>query len=108
MSSSEAGTSIIVVMSSSPGPIDVTFTAPIGLEIKGDVWSCVEVPGSVELFGTGKAIKVVARVDDEPLSVALMPTGSGGHMLSISAKLRKRLGKEVGDEVTVHLSERLT
>ena len=108
MSSSEAGTSIIVVMSSSPGPIDVTFTAPIGLEIKGDVWSCVEVPDSVELFGTGKAIKVVARVDDEPLSVALMPTGSGGHMLSISAKLRKRLGKEVGDEVTVHLSERLT
>ncbi|KGJ71883.1 hypothetical protein GY21_19195 [Cryobacterium roopkundense] len=92
----------------SSGPIDVTFTAPIGLEIKGDVWSCVEVPDSVELFGTGKAIRVVARIDDEPLSVALMPTGSGGHMLSINAKLRKRLGKEVGDEVTVHLSERLT
>ena len=95
-------------MSTSPGPIDVTFTGPIGVDIKGEVWSCVVVPDSVALFGTGKAVKVVARVDDEPVSVALMPTGSGGHMLSISAKLRKRLGKDVGDTVTVHLSERLT
>lgn len=95
-------------MTKSPGPIDITFTGPIGVVVKGDTWSCVEVPGSVELFGTGKAIKVIGRVEDEPISVALMPTGSGGHMLSISAKLRKRLGKELGDEVTVHLSERLT
>ncbi|MEP7762612.1 DUF1905 domain-containing protein [Sanguibacter sp. 25GB23B1] len=95
-------------MSTGPGPIDVRFTAPIGLEVKGDVWSCVEVPGSVELFGTGKAIKVVATVDDEPLTLGLMPTGAGGHMLSISAKLRKKLGKDVGDDVTVHLTERLT
>lgn len=95
-------------MSTSPGPLDLTFTAPIGTEVKGEIWSCVEVPGSVELFGTGRAIKVVGLVDDQPIAVALMPTGSGGHMLSISAKLRKKLGKEIGDDVTVHLSERLT
>ena len=95
-------------MSKQPGPIDVTFTGQIGTQIKGDVWSCVEVPNSVELFGTGKAIRVTGRVDDEPVSIALMPTGSGGHMLSISAKLRKRLGKNIGQDVTVHLSERLT
>ncbi|MGG7463325.1 DUF1905 domain-containing protein [Plantibacter sp. YIM 135347] len=88
------------------GRIDVTFSGPIGIEIKGDVWSCVEVPDSVRLFGTGKALKIVGRVDDEPIAVALMPTGSGGHMLSISAKLRKKLGKDVGDTVTVHLTER--
>ncbi len=29
-------------------------------------------------------------------------------MLSISAKLRKKLGKDIGDSVTVQLSERLT
>jgi hypothetical protein len=95
-------------MSHTPGPLDVTFTGPIGLDIKGDVWSCVEVPDSVELFGTGKAIKIIGMVDDEPIAVGLMPTGSGGHMLSISAKLRKKLGKELGDVVTVHLTERLT
>lgn len=95
-------------MTTSPGPIDVSLSGPIGVEVKGDLWSCVEVPGSVDLFGTGKAVKVVGTVDDEPVSVALMPTGAGGHMLSVSAKLRKKIGREVGDDVTVHLTERLT
>lgn len=95
-------------MSTIPGPLDVTFTGRIGLEVKGDIWSCVLVPDSVELFGTGKAIKITGVVDDEPIALGLMPTGSGGHMLSISAKLRKKLGKDLGDEVTVHLTERVT
>ncbi|MFT2817154.1 DUF1905 domain-containing protein [Leifsonia sp. A12D58] len=95
-------------MTEAPGPIDIRFTGVIGVDVKGDVWPCVEVPNSVELFGTGRAVKVVGLVDDEPIAVALMPTGTGGHMLSISAKLRKRLGKEIGDDVTVQLSERLT
>jgi hypothetical protein len=91
-----------------PQELDHTFTAPIGVEVKGDVWSCVELPGSVELFGTGRSVKVVATVDGLPLTAAMMPTGTGGHMLSISAKLRKQLGKDVGDQVTVHLERRLT
>lgn len=95
-------------MSTGPGPLDVTFSAPIGVTVKGELWSCVEVPGSVELFGTGKAVKVVATVDGEPVSAGLLPTGAGAHMLSISAALRKKLGKDVGDQVTVHLGERLT
>lgn len=95
-------------MTTTPGPIDVSFSGPLGVEVKGDVWSCVEVPGSVELFGTGKAVKIVGTVDGEPVSVALMPTGTGGHMLSVSAKLRKKLGKDIGDDVAVHLTERLT
>ena len=37
-----------------------------------------------------------------------MPTGSGELMLSVSAALRKKLGKEVGDEVRVVLFRRLT
>jgi len=95
-------------MSTVPGPMDVTFTAPIGVDVKGEIWSCVEVPDSVELFGTGKTVKVVASVDGEPVTAGLMPTGTGGHMLSISAKLRKKLGKDIGDPVTVRISERLT
>jgi len=38
----------------------------------------------------------------------LMPTGAGAHMLSISAALRKKLGKDLGDTVHVHLTERLS
>lgn len=88
--------------------MDLQFRALIGVEVKGDMWSCVEVPDSKELFGTGKAVKVAASIDGEPVAVALMPTGMGGHMLSISAKLRKKIGKDVGDEVAVTISERMS
>lgn len=91
-----------------PGPIDHTFTAPIGVDVKGEIWSCVQMPGSAELFGTGKAVRVDATVDGIALpNVGLMVTGTGGHMLSVSAKLRKQLGKEIGDQVTVQLQRRL-
>lgn len=50
-----------------------------------------------------------AEVDGVALeNVGLMPTGTGGHMLSLSAKVRKRLGKDLGDEVTVRLARRPT
>ncbi|HEY4226122.1 MAG TPA: DUF1905 domain-containing protein [Pseudolysinimonas sp.] len=91
-------------MADEPAPLDVTFTAPIGVDVKGSIWSCVEVPDSVALLGTGKTVRVDATVDGMPLpNASLMPTGSGGHMLSISAKLCGKLGKDVGDAVTVRL-----
>lgn len=95
-------------MTKKPGPMEFEFTARLGVLIKNEMWSCVEVPNSVELFATGKAVKVVASVDGESLTAALMPTGSGGHMLSISAKLRKRLNKTIGDPITVRLTERIS
>lgn len=88
--------------------MDVTFSGPIGVTVKGDVWSCVEIPDSVALLGTGRAVRVVATVDGRDLTAGLMPTGTGGHMLSLSAKMRKSLGKDIGDTVTVQLKERLT
>lgn len=91
------------------GPLDHTFTAPIGVEVKGETWACVEMPGSAEFFGTGKAVKVDAKVDEVTLAnVGLMVTGRGGHMLSLNAKVRKQLCKDIGDEVTVRLTRRLT
>ncbi len=95
-------------MSTDLGPMDLRFTAPIGVEVKGDVWSCVEVPASRDVFGTGKAVRVSGSVDGVPLAFALMPTGKGGHMVSVSATLRKKLGKQLGDDVDVHITERLT
>ncbi|MCB2413453.1 DUF1905 domain-containing protein [Demequina sp. TTPB684] len=96
-------------MSHEIGPLDHTFTATIGVEVKGETWSCVEMPDSAEFFGTGKAVKVDATVDDVELkNVGLMVTGRGSHMLSLNAKVRKQLGKDVGDDVAVRLTRRLT
>ena len=95
-------------MTASPQPLDLRFTAPIGVDVKGDIWSCVEMPDSVAIFGTGRSVKVVATIDDVPVTGGFMPTGTGAHMFSISTKLRKKLGKEIGDVVTVHITERLT
>ena len=92
-----------------PGPLDHTFTAPIGVDVKGELWSCLKMPDSAEFFGTKKAVRVDAAVDGiKRPNIGLMVTGRGGHMLSLSAKLRKQLGKDFGDKVTVHLTRRLT
>lgn len=95
-------------MTDLPQNLDHTFTAPIGVNVKGETWPCVEMPGSAELFGTKKSVRVDATVDGIPMpDVGLMVTGRGGHMLSLNAAMRKRLGKDLEDEVTVRLQRRL-
>ncbi|SFI37544.1 MULTISPECIES: DUF1905 domain-containing protein [Microbacterium] len=89
------------------GAEDLTFTATIGVEVKGETWSCVEIPGSADRFGTGKTVRVDARVDDVVLTnVSAMPTGTGGHMVSLNAKVRAQLAKDIGDEVEVTVTKR--
>jgi hypothetical protein len=91
----------------SDNAMDHTFTAPIGVDVKGEVWPCVELAGATELLDTGRSVRVDADIDGIAVeNVGLMPTGRGELMLSLNAKLRKRLGKDVGDTVTVHLSRR--
>jgi hypothetical protein len=83
------------------------FTTLIGVDVKGDMWNCVEIPDSAAFFGTGRSVRVDATVDDVALdNVGAMVTGRGGHMLSLSAKVRTRLGKGIGDEVRVTVTKR--
>lgn len=83
----------------------VRFETTIGVDVKGDMWSCVAIPDSAALFGSGRSTRVDATIDDVELrDVGAMPTGTGGHMVSISAKVRKQLGKDVGDAVTVRIA----
>ena len=88
-------------------PLDHTFEATIGVDVKGERWTCVEIPDSADLLGTRKTIRVDATVDGIPLpDVGLLVTGRGGHMLSLKAKLRKQLEKDLGDVVSVRLQGR--
>jgi len=83
------------------------FQTMIGVDVKGETWSCVEIPGSAEFLGTGKTVRVDATVDDIVLeNVGAMVTGTGGHMVSLNAKVRKTLGKDIGDTVEVTITRR--
>lgn len=66
-------------------------------------WSVIEVPGSEAFFGTGKSMRAKVTVDGVVVTSALMPTGQGHHFISVSAALRKKLGKGVGEEVEVQI-----
>jgi hypothetical protein len=89
--------------------LDYRFSAPIGVDVKGDLWSAIKVPDSAAVFGSLKSVRVDATVDDVLIeNIGLMPTGSGELMLSISAAVRKKLGKDLGDEVRVVILRRLT
>jgi hypothetical protein len=90
-----------------PQPLDHTFTATIQGDMGPHKWDMVAMPGSVEFFGTGKAVKVVATIDGEEVTTSLLP-GGGSHLLPIKGAIGTAIGKSAGDEVTVHLTERLS
>lgn len=86
---------------------EMRFDGTIGVEVKGETWACVAIPGSVDFFGTGKSVRVDATIDDVALpNIGTLPTGTGEHMISLNAKTRKSLGKDIGDPVTVTVARR--
>lgn len=89
-----------------PRPLDLTFTAPIRKD--GAFATYLTVPGSAELLGTRRAVKVTGTLDGHPFTATLMPSGTGPHWLPLRATLCRAIGKSSpGDEVEVVLQERL-
>lgn len=70
-------------------------------------WTYVVWPEASEFFGTKGAVKVSGQIDGQPFQSSFMAMGDGVQMLPVKTDIRKAIGKEAGDSVTIILKERL-
>ncbi len=80
-------------------------TKLITYDISG-AWTFLTVPFSVEKeYGTKAKVKVKGTIDGLSYESTLLPLGGGKHNLVVKKEIRKKIGKEAGDTVSVTMEK---